>query len=72
MDAQNSEPTLEHGAMFDGKRRRGMSRRTVLKLGALGLATSTLGILEVDAWLPNRAAHAAPSTLPAIQYDISH
>nr|HET6901328.1 hypothetical protein [Ktedonobacteraceae bacterium] len=72
MDAQNSEPTLENAAMLaNGKRRRGMSRRTVLKLGTLGLAASTLGILEVDAWLPNRAAHAAPSMLPAIQYDIS-
>ncbi len=47
-----------------------LSRRDLLKLGAFGLAASTLGILE-GGWLPERIAHAAPQTLPDIQYDIT-
>ena len=49
--------------------RDGSSRRSLLKLGAFGLAASTLGILE-GGWLPERIAHAAPQALPDIQYDI--
>src|SRR5579859_4827983 len=73
MDAQRSQPTLpENGAKLTSERRQQVSRRTMLKLGALGLAASTLGILEAEAWLPYRIAHAAPSSLPAIQFDISN
>ena len=72
MDAQNSQPTSENGAIPpDETPRRGMSRRTVLKLGTLGLAASTFGILEANHWFSHRVAHAAPATLPDIQYDIS-
>ncbi len=51
-----------------------VSRRSLLKLGAFGLAASTLGILEVG-WQPNRITHAiaalaASPALPDIQYDI--
>lgn len=49
-----------------------MNRRTMLKLGALGLAASTLGILAEEEWLPRRVAHAAPPGLPDIQFDISN
>jgi hypothetical protein len=42
----------------------------VLKAGALGLAASTLGVLELAAWTPRRLAHAAPPGLPDIQFDI--
>src|SRR5438105_7836911 len=41
------------------------------QLGAHGLASSTLGILEAEAWLPTRIAHARPSSLPNIQFDIN-
>ncbi len=47
-----------------------LSRRSLLKLGAFGLAASTLGILE-GGWLPQRIAHATPQALPDIQYDIA-
>ena len=52
------------------KGNRQISRRQLLKLGSLGLALSTLGTLEVVAWMPKRMAHAAPTTLPNIQFDI--
>jgi hypothetical protein len=47
------------------------SRRTALKMGALGLSAATMGILET---LPGveRLAHAAPANLPDIQFDISN
>lgn len=49
-----------------------VSRRTVLKagIGALGISAITLSSLEVLA-PPRRMAHAAPPTLPSIQFDIS-
>jgi hypothetical protein len=50
---------------------RRFGRRTLLKLGSLGIAASTLSILEAESWLPQRLAHAAPSSLPDIQYDIA-
>ena len=71
MNAQHSQPTLpENGAGLTTGRQQ-VSRRTMLKLGALGLAASTLGILEAEAWLPTRIAHARPSSLPNIQFDIN-
>jgi len=75
MDAQHSEPTVEDGATSQatgtGRQDKSISRRTLLKLGTLGLAASTLGVLESNVWFPQRMAHAAPPTLPDIQYDIS-
>ncbi len=50
--------------------KRSLSRRTVLKAGAFGLAASSLGMLDLLAWTPKRLAHAAPATLPDIQFDI--
>jgi hypothetical protein len=47
-----------------------LTRRSILKVGAFGLAASTLGVLEVLAWTPKRLAYAAPATLPDIQFDI--
>jgi len=47
------------------------SRRTALKMGALGLSAATMGTLESLANV-ERLAHAAPATLPNIQFDISH
>src|SRR5437016_12284932 len=71
MNAQHFQPTLpENGSGLTSGRQQ-VSRRTMLKLGALGLAASTLGILEAEAWLPTRIAHARPSSLPNIQFDIS-
>src|SRR5260370_23533632 len=48
------------------------SRRAALKMGALGLSATTMSTLETLAWVPQRLAHAAPSTLPDIQFDISN
>ncbi|HZU68248.1 MAG TPA: hypothetical protein VFA09_13310 [Ktedonobacteraceae bacterium] len=49
-----------------------LHRRTVLKLGlgTLGLSAATLAAIESFSWVPERTAHAAPATLPDIQYDI--
>jgi hypothetical protein len=41
-----------------------------LKAGAFALAASSLGMVELLAWTPKRLAHAAPTTLPDIQFDI--
>lgn len=49
---------------------RQLSRRSLLKLGALGLTASTLAILEANQWMPVRLAHAAPASLPDVQFDI--
>ena len=71
MNAQHSQPTLPENGTGLTTGRQQVSRRTMLKLGALGLAASTLGILEAEAWLPTRIAHARPSSLPNIQFDIN-
>jgi hypothetical protein len=56
---------------LDSALQRPVSRRAVLKVAAsTGLALSARGILEVLAVSPNRLAHAAPATLPDIQFDI--
>lgn len=71
MDAQHFQPALpeKNGATCPAGEGN-LSRRSLLKLGAFGLAASTLGILE-GGWLPERIAHAAPQALPDIQYDIT-
>ncbi len=54
------------GAGADGLTRRSLLRRA----GALGLAGSTLGALELLGRLPERAAAAPPRALPEIQFAI--
>lgn len=71
-NAQHSQPTLPENGAGRTTGRRQVSRRTMLKLGALGLAASTLGILEAEGWFPARIAHARPAILPNIQFDISN
>ena len=55
------------------QQQRQVSRRTILKVGvsALGIGAITFGALEV-LMPPDRMAHAAPPTLPSIQFDISN
>ena len=51
-----------------------INRRKALAVGtasALGIAASTLGVLEALARTPIRQAHAAPPRLPDIQFDIN-
>ena len=48
-----------------------LSRRRVLKLGAIGMAASSLGIVDALAARPVRQARAAPNSLPAIQFDVA-
>jgi hypothetical protein len=75
MHDQQSQPALQandaQSQFFAPARQRRMSRRTLLKLGTLGLAASTLTLLEADSWQPERLAHAAPAGLPKIQYNIT-
>src|ERR1700727_547137 len=44
-------------------------RAFVASAGRLGLAASTLGVLEAVAWKPERAVAAGPQRLPDIQFD---
>lgn len=72
MDSQRFPPS--DPSRVTGKRNPNMSRRTVLKLGlgTLGLSTATLSAIESFSWIPERMAHAAPDSLPDIQYDIAN
>ncbi len=72
MDNRHSQPLFSEVGPQPARVKRQVSRRAMLKLGALGVAASTLGILEAQAWLPRRIAHAAPARLPDIQFDISN
>lgn len=72
MEVNSSQSPFSQHETIPAKAKRQMSRRTMLKLGALGVAASTLGILEAEAWLPRRIAQAAPGGLPDIQFDISN
>jgi hypothetical protein len=48
-----------------------MTRRSLLgAAGRLGLAASTLGVLDAAAWVPERAAAAGRPGLPDIQFDV--
>ena len=50
-----------------------VSRRSLLKLGLLGTAATTLASIDALAWMPKRVAHAAPSAgFPDIQFDIGN
>ena len=70
MDAPSSESNVPE--IMSEIASRPISRRKVLAVGALGIAASTLGALEVLSPVPNRLAHAAPPHLPDIQFDISN
>ena len=51
--------------------RRPVSRRGMLKrLGAAGLAASTLGALDSLAWAPDRVTQVSAQGYPAIQFDL--
>ncbi|HJT58624.1 MAG TPA: hypothetical protein VJ761_19100 [Ktedonobacteraceae bacterium] len=71
MDTQHFQPS--HSSSETGKNDPKLNRRTVLKLGlgTLGLSAATLGAIESLTRLPERMAHAAPASLPDIQYDIA-
>jgi hypothetical protein len=57
--------------MVETVEKRPISRRTLLKLGALGLgAAATFGALEAVSFVPRRQALAAPRSYPNIQFDI--
>ncbi len=49
---------------------RGISRRELLKLGAVGAAGSSLRFMDRVAWPLQRLAHTAPAALPEIQFAI--
>jgi hypothetical protein len=55
----------------DAHPKRGISRRSVLKVGAAGALAAQAGLIETLAWMPNRLAMAAGS-LPNIQFDIGN
>ncbi len=48
-----------------------LNRRGAMRLGALGLAATTLSALDTVARAPRRLARAAPAELPNIQFDVS-
>ena len=70
MDTPSSESNIPE--IMSEIAHRPISRRKVLAVGALGIAASTLGALEALSLVPSRQAHAAPSYLPDIQFDISN
>lgn len=55
---------------MDDRSGTGISRRRLLRVGALGATGAALGGLEALAVTPQRATAALPSTLPSIQHDI--
>jgi len=69
MDPQSSESNVPAIVRQIGNRP--ISRRKVLKVSALGIAASTLGVLETLSLVPKRMAYATPLNLPDIQFDIS-
>ena len=71
MDMHHSHPL---DAVHSTAPRQGyVNRRILLKagIGVLGVSAATFGALEIF-MPPNRIAHAAPPTLPNIQFDISN
>lgn len=74
MDSQTRQPVAPEDFVTVPKPR-ALSRRAVLKVGALGLASAaTLGLVDGLAFLPKRVALAAPTAkgLPDIQFDIGN
>jgi hypothetical protein len=57
---------------IDDAFRQPVSRRSLLKLGAAGAIATQLTLLEQAAWLPQRLAMAAGSSLPDIQHAIGN
>lgn len=54
-----------------GNRQQQVSRRQALRLGAMGLAASSLGLLDAVTWRPQRVLSDEVADLPSIQFDIS-
>ncbi len=72
MESQPRRPTSLEEIMTEPKKE-ALSRRSILKLGALSLASATtLSALDTLAFVPKRLAQAAPTTLPDIQFDIGN
>jgi hypothetical protein len=74
MEPQHRQPVRPEDILTEPKPR-ALSRRALLKVGALGLASAaTLGMVDGLAFLPRRVAMAAPvaSGLPDIQFDIGN
>jgi hypothetical protein len=72
MDSQDLQTPAPESGAEPPVPKLSVSRRTAMKLGALGLTASTLGLLGAEGWLPRRMAFAAPPQLPNIQFDISN
>ncbi len=74
MDSQPRRPVAPQDIMTEPKQR-SLSRRTLLKIGALGVASAaTLGLVDGLAFLPKRVVTAATEKtgLPDIQFDIGN
>jgi len=70
MDA--ASPEFPRIVVEDAAKDRRIGRRRLLGAGAHGLAAlSTLGMLDVLGWTPERVAQVAPKSLPDIQFDIA-
>lgn len=73
METQPQQPISPADIVAESPKRP-FSRRSVLKLGGLGLASlATLGALEAVSIIPKRLAHATPATtISDIQFDIGN
>ncbi len=73
MESRPRQPVVAEEILTEPKQRK-LSRRSILKVGAISVASATtLGMLDTLAFLPKRVAQAAPSaTLPDIQFDIGN
>ncbi|HEY7351034.1 MAG TPA: hypothetical protein VH599_22185 [Ktedonobacterales bacterium] len=72
MESQPRQPTSPDEIVTEPKQRT-LSRRSVLKIGALSFASATtLSALDALAFLPKRVAQAAGGSLPDIQFDIGN
>ena len=74
MDSQPRRPVAPQDIITEPKQR-SLSRRTLLKIGALGAASAaTLGLVDGLAFLPKRVVTAATEKtgLPDIQFDIGN
>lgn len=74
MDAQSFSTKNAIGPDdFEKLPKKPVSRRSLLKLGLLGTAASTLAGIDALAFMPKRVAHAASNiTFPDIQFDIGN
>lgn len=72
MDRYDSDPLTRDISPENKEQRRPLSRRALLKWGALGVAASTLALLEAKSLLPDRLPLSPPTNLPQIQFDINN